>query len=373
MRALLALMFLAYPALAANRGAQYGAPLNGAGQAITPATVTASTLTVTSFPAGEVLISTTAGLVSHDGSNFTYNSVTHALGVTYGVTAGSVTVNGAGAFITSNSSITTTGGLFGNSLAVGGSSITTAGALTLTPSQAVTVSGANGNIISASSITTTGGMFANRLGLGTSNPATLLHMSSGTLTIDGTGGALTFGKGTGITAGTSVTTMTSPGVLFFIDSTTVSGSTCTGGGGTVVNFSTFTLPANVIVSTGMAVREDCWYINSAAAPTSPQETVRFFGLNGNQATFTSASVNTASQIIHVWAIVSMWRIGMAEVEGYAWANTLSGNNTYPVATDGGGNLPTRGLDWTATHVLNCAAQDSGGGPVNFLAMKVSIQ
>ncbi len=63
----------------------------------------------------------------------------------------SVSLTGALGSVVGQSSVTTSGGLFGAALAVGGSSITTAGALTLTQGAALNLSGAAGNVIGQSS------------------------------------------------------------------------------------------------------------------------------------------------------------------------------------------------------------------------------
>lgn len=99
----------------------------------------------TSLPATKFHIS--SGTVTLDGNSAAITS------------SGAYTGTGVNGNVISASSITTTGGLFGTTLAVGGSSITSAGAMILTPSQALNVSGANGNIIGTSSITTTGAIY----------------------------------------------------------------------------------------------------------------------------------------------------------------------------------------------------------------------
>src|SRR5207244_3615752 len=63
-----------------------------------------------------------------------------------------LSITGAAGYLTSQSSITTTGGLFGNSLSAGGATINSAGALTLPSGSAMSLSGAAGFITSVSSI-----------------------------------------------------------------------------------------------------------------------------------------------------------------------------------------------------------------------------
>lgn len=166
---------------------------------------------------------TTAGITTLDvngnaqiGSGATKSTFTTTGALTL-ASGAALTASGAAGNLISASSITTTSGLFGNSLAVAGSSITTAGALTLTPGAAITVAGAGGNIIGVSSITTSGGLFAGTAGIGVTVPVTTLDVggdfqfgSGATKSTGSTTGSLTLAAGATLTSqSSSLRTITS--------------------------------------------------------------------------------------------------------------------------------------------------------------------
>ncbi len=93
-------------------------------------------------------------------------------------------------------------------------------------------------------------------------------------------------------------------------------------------------------------------------------------MTGGIAAVAASGVTTANQLIRLTAKVYKLSTGLATSEMTSWANTPSGNVTTPTASDGGGIDPTGALDWTATHLIKCASQDNGGGPVNFVGMSV---
>lgn len=211
------------------------------GQNITPASVTASTVTVSAGTGSKCFSADDPTLVVDCNLHKVTVGGSAGLSVTYGVTAGTLTVsenNGTTGLTSPLSTFSNTSGSGGGSLrlykndtgaggilSMDGSVVTASGFLpaTVTSDQSNRTSwqmafgNANsaGNstfdILAASSgtaqvpvslwhltaIESSGGM-SGRVGIGTASPATLLHLSSGVTLMDGTGSFLQFAKETTI-------------------------------------------------------------------------------------------------------------------------------------------------------------------------------
>lgn len=184
---------------------------------------------------------------------------------------------------------------------------------------------------------------------------------------------LTFNTNGGIVAGTSSSTMTPIGTLYFASTQSVTGSTCTVGGNTAVSFSTYTLAANVL-QVGDTLVLECGYINSVTAPTSPllRPRMNSGGPNNGDFAYYSANVATARQHTATFTRLRIKASGQAEYSSNAISDVFNGNASAPLATDNAttGSPDNLAYDITAAHTLNCMASDNGGGPVNFSYMKV---
>ncbi len=340
MRGILAAILLAAPALAAKPGVQYGTPLNGAGQAITPASVSASTVSATG--AGDRCLA--AGTTFYVDCN-----------------AGNVVVGGSQGLrvsgqetITSSLTVQGAGGILGTyGLKVGSITIPTGGAgnyLTVATSSLVVTSAGN-------------------VGIGTASPATLLHMSSGTLTIDGTGANIVTPT---LTVSPGVSTITPSGFLFFIDSTTVTGSTHTIGSGTNVIFSTYTLAGNTLTKPGQQISVTCALRSGSVSLTTPGADINSAGIP-EIAQLQGGNFTTANAVTWITGTATYMRPGNSLIDMTAHSQSAGGNGiTAPTVSDGANGLSGGSTDWTASHVFSCSAHESGG-QLNFLWMKVELK
>lgn len=150
--------------------------------------VTVSSLTITGLEAGSVLFSTTptTGAIGEDNANFFWDDANNRLGVGTALPRTLLDVEGAAQFGsgTTKSTITAAGALnLATPLTVanGGTGGTgyASGAIIVSTRAGAT------DILDDDSSQLVWDFDANRLGVGTSNPGTKLHLSSGTLTIDG--------------------------------------------------------------------------------------------------------------------------------------------------------------------------------------------
>jgi hypothetical protein len=224
------------------------------------------------------------------------------------------------------------------------------------------------------------------LGVGTANPATLLDVagnaqfgSGATKSTFTATGSLTMDPAASIStkyliAAPGTSTMTPTGVLFFIDSTTVSGSTCTVSGNTLVEMSSYTLAANSL-SIGHTLVLDCWYINNSV-PGSPNLKPRMDAGGANNGDYIYwAAVNVSNAATHTRVELAQLTANTGVYSGRAEHCAYNGTCTYPVPIDNATNTgdPVITYKTNVAHTLQCGASNNTGGNINFIAMKVSIQ
>lgn len=389
-----ALLLLMAPAA----GAQYGAPLNGAGQAITPATVTASTITISSMLPGSVIFSTTAGQLSQDNANFFYNLTNHRLGI--GTVTPNVPLEVASASVNSaevriNGSPRQNGGSANNvklgfNLANSANTDTQFGAIQ--EIQSVATAGAETGWMrffnmNSGSLGEKMSIVGSNVGIGNTTPASLLHMSSGTLTIDGGTAALT-SSGTFTNRGqlTVSTNTNSPNSALTVDSnnipragvgTSVSSApiggtlcsdtyatvvtTTTPANTSVINFSTCTIPANTLARNNDCVVFNCSLTTAANVNSKRLETIEVAwtgssALNNN---------NAASNGLTAVSEIKICRVS-------ATAVTISGssiNGTTPKADPITSSTVFTGITATAATSIYCACQNGSAsqGDCSFLS------
>lgn len=158
----------------------------------------------------------TASLYLNNGSGNILRINATGVGINKDAVAADLDVNGAAVF-RDGITATSTAAILGNAFSVGTSTFvvtaSSVGVRNANPSAALDVNGetvSRGQFTAASSATVIGAFRADtntlvvddsndRVGIGKSNPATKAHLSSGTLTIDGTGVGLTSYKALGTT------------------------------------------------------------------------------------------------------------------------------------------------------------------------------
>lgn len=212
--------------------------------------------------------------------------------------------------------------------------------------------------------------------LGTTNVA-------GTLTASGGGGAavaynvnagsittgnLAINQGSGIFTGTTASTMSPAGLLYYIDRFQITGATFTAGS-TLTNFSTYTYTANDVVKPGDTIVIECRFQNQGTL-TSPS-----YGIYSSQAAgdISYGVITTAGNtfIIRLFLTLQSNNKFMANPSGEQ-ISTSQGlgfitvtDNGYPDGA-GGPAFPTN-----VNQTFHCDGKVSSGGTVNFMWMKVS--
>lgn len=170
----------------------------------------------------------------------------------------------------------------------------------------------------------------------------------------------------GFTAGTSQATMTPCGMLFYISSNSVGGSTTTVS--TVLTiFSTYTLQAGVITNPGEELIVECIFANSAITVGTP-----FQEINGpSLGQYVAAFQVTANAWIDIKAIVILQSPGFASVfpQGVqSQGNVASGAPSGLTVQMSPQNLIA--FSGSSAQVFTCSGQRATGGSINFIAMRV---
>jgi hypothetical protein len=165
-------------------------------------------------------------------------------------------------------------------------------------------------------ISSTATTFQKNVGIGTASPASKLHMSSGTLTVDGTGGAITT-TGT-ITFQTGTAATTAQGIVY---ANLVSSTVAANIGDHVLY--TYTLPGNAISGNGRGIRIRAW---GTTAGNANNKTV--FMKVGTQSVFTTGVQTT--NLGNWFMEAQVFRgSGTTLSSGYSWGTMTALTTTSP--------------------------------------------
>ena len=250
-----------------------------------------------------------------------------------------------------------------NSVTVVNSSFTVGGSAGMAVST-ISATGSNGiTVLSAttftSSVTYLAASGIGAVGSGNSAPT---FVSSATFA-----NTLNLTTGNGFAQGGG-STMSVTGTLFFISSNSVTGSTCTAGS-QYTAFSTYTVQPNTFVNPGDQLFIECMFQNSGSAPSAPQAGISSATIANQVAYGGDVSATDFGRVQYTATVYSTGTAGTA----FPFADYLemssngSGNYSTPV-------LPTTieqvRFDTNAKTTFNCSGKVSGGGPINFIYMKV---
>ena len=230
------------------------------------------------------------------------------------------------------------------------------------------LNGGSGSVIFGSSNPLTANIAAVIMPATAAGPGALVVKSSITFSSNTfMSGNLTVSTFTGITAGTSITTMTPCGELFYYSSGTVVGSTDTSGTALTI-LSTFTYQVNTLTSRGDALNVICVFEDGSVAPGTSVEGVYIDGT----VVATAADVTASDNVV----IESIGRLMTAAAPhamlwtSSAFHQTAALTAAVSVAASGVG-IGQFGFDPTASHTINCKASRATGGAINFVYMSVA--
>lgn len=204
----------------------------------------------------------------------------------------------------------------------------------------------------------TGGVGATMMAYHSATNFTIPNASSATFT-----GNVGISTSAGIIAGTSASTMTPCGMLFFMSSDTVVGSTWTANTA-LTSFSTYTVAANVLTTPGDALQVECVFQTSGTAPGG---TV-LQGIFQTAARGTSAATTTNANIT-VQSRVTLVANQFGTFTNWAKTDTSAATTATSVTTSAG--IGRVSWDNTAAQTFYCKAQHSTGAQIGFAWMRVS--
>ena len=175
-------------------------------------------------------------------------------------------------------------------------------------------------------------------------------------------GNITISTGSGITAGTSSSTMTPCGPLFFISSQTVSGSTSTAGTSNTY-FSTWTYSGGQLVSPGDELVIECIFDHTAMPPSTAHHSIY---LEKNGTLIADSSAQNSDGGVKVTSYFTL--ATLTTVSDYGYCSMAISNTTSQCDN---GYIRSLAFDPTSSHTFYCSANRQIVGTIGFVSMRVS--
>lgn len=201
-----------------------------------------------------------------------------------------------------------------------------------------------------------------------SSPTAIINFDKNSFVIPLQGSATAYVQ---IGAG-GVSTFTPTGMVFFISSNTIAGSSFTASA-SFSNFSTYTVLANTL-TLGHDIKVECAFQNSGTALSGANAGIAATNIAAGTPHLLEFT-GTASDWIRVDGWYNLVQSKMVDIFGeglHINGNSAGGNVN--VATNGlGGTSIGVGLDNTVAQTFNCSAALTSGGTIDFMYMKVYIE